>query len=87
MRIKTHRLLHVEDDYNFAAQAAQQARDNGVECELAESFVYTAQLSAKRGGDACMNNLDFTWQPDLSAALHAARQARRFVLADFSKEH
>jgi hypothetical protein len=40
MRIKTHRLLHVEDDHNFAAQAAQQARDNGVECELAESFVY-----------------------------------------------
>ena len=26
--------------HDFARQAAQQARDNGVECELAESFVY-----------------------------------------------
>lgn len=34
-----------------------------------------------------MNNLAFTWQPDLSAALDAARQVRRFVLVDFSKEH
>ena len=27
------------------------------------------------------------WQPDLSAAIDRARQDRRFVLADFSKEH
>jgi hypothetical protein len=26
--------------HDFARQAAQQARDNGTECELAESFVY-----------------------------------------------
>jgi len=28
-----------------------------------------------------------SWQPNLSIALDRARQARRFVLADFSKEH
>ena len=28
-----------------------------------------------------------TWQPNLAAALDRARQERRFVLADFSKEH
>jgi hypothetical protein len=28
-----------------------------------------------------------TWQLDLTAALERARQERRFVLADFSKEH
>jgi hypothetical protein len=28
-----------------------------------------------------------SWQPDFSAALDHARQTRRFVLADFSKEH
>ncbi len=34
-----------------------------------------------------MNNTVFTWQHDLSGALDRARQERRFVLADFSKEH
>jgi hypothetical protein len=34
-----------------------------------------------------MNNTAFIWQHDLSAALKSARQERRFVLADFSKEH
>jgi len=28
-----------------------------------------------------------SWQPNLPAALDHARQERRFVLADFSKEH
>jgi hypothetical protein len=28
-----------------------------------------------------------SWQHDLSTALDRARQERRFVLADFSKEH
>jgi len=28
-----------------------------------------------------------SWQPNLPAALDYARQERRFVLADFSKEH
>jgi hypothetical protein len=31
------------------------------------------------------NNL--IWQPDLASALERARQERRFVLADFAKEH
>ncbi len=34
-----------------------------------------------------MNSAAFTWQFDLAAALNRARQERRFVLADFSKEH
>jgi hypothetical protein len=33
-----------------------------------------------------MNNR-LAWYYDLSAALDRARQQRRFVLADFSKEH
>jgi hypothetical protein len=32
-------------------------------------------------------NKRLAWYYDLSAALEAARQERRFVLADFSKEH
>jgi len=28
-----------------------------------------------------------SWHPNLPAALDRARQERRFVLADFSKEH
>ncbi len=28
-----------------------------------------------------------TWQPNFPAALDRARQERRFVLTDFSKEH
>ena len=28
-----------------------------------------------------------SWQPNLSVAIERARQERRFVLADFSKEH
>jgi hypothetical protein len=34
-----------------------------------------------------MNNTAFIWQHDLAAALESARKERRFVLADFSKEH
>jgi hypothetical protein len=34
-----------------------------------------------------MNNSAFAWQYDLPAALDAARRERRFVVADFSKEH
>ncbi len=34
-----------------------------------------------------MNNTAFVWQSNLPAALESARQERRFVLADFSKEH
>ena len=34
-----------------------------------------------------MHNTAFTWQPDLPAALDGARRERRFVLADFAKEH
>jgi hypothetical protein len=34
-----------------------------------------------------MSNSAFTWHYDLPAALDDARRERRFVVADFSKEH
>lgn len=34
-----------------------------------------------------MDRSAITWQPNLPAALDRARLERRFVLADFSKEH
>ena len=34
-----------------------------------------------------MSHPEVEWAPDLESALHRATQERKFVLADFSKEH
>ena len=34
-----------------------------------------------------MNSMTLTWETHIPAALESARQTRRFILADFSKEH
>jgi hypothetical protein len=34
-----------------------------------------------------MDSSVLAWQPDLAIALDRARQERRFILADYSKEH
>ena len=34
-----------------------------------------------------MDSGSLAWQRDLAAALDRARQERRFILADYSKEH